>query len=256
MKKTITHAAALVLLIIFMGCEKHIDYLAKRDFLNDDNARLKINYMSLYALNPSVQLSLNGERVSGLILGRTPFPGGGYNTNGSNYADYLSVMPGTNTLKISIPKKSTNVDSVVLFTTTLSVEGTKAYTAHVADTLTNTKVKLVEDSMGVAPVNLSKYRFLNLMPNVPSIDLYYGTTKVASAIPYLGYSPYFYVDVPVTALAWTIREAGTLPTSTALATYTSANVHISTRVYSIFAVGYKGSAAANTKPYVSFNLTN
>lgn len=254
MKKIIINSAVLALLTVFMSCDKKIEYTATRDFVKPSDARLKINYLSAYTTNPSVQLSINAERVSGLIAGRTPFPGGGYNTNGSNFADYLAVNPGTNTLKISIPKKGTNVDSIVLFTTSLNLEATKTYTAHITDTFSRTMAVLVEDSLWLAPVGSSRYRFLNMMPNVPFIDLYYGPEKVASAIPYLGYSPSFTVPVPVTTLAWTIRETGSSPTSTALATYASANTHFGTRVYSVFALGYKGSTATNTKPYVSFLL--
>ena len=256
MKKIfINSLIAASLLIVAGSCKKEINYKADRTFVDPTNALLKINYGSAYALNPSVQLSINGERVSGLITGRTPFPGGGYNTNGSNFPDYLVVKPGANILKISIPKKLTNVDSVVLFTGNLTLDSGKNYTAHVTDTLANTKMVVLQDNMTFANLGYSKYRFVNMMPNVSFIDLYYGTVKVADAIPYLGNSPYFYIAVPATALTWSIRETGTSPTSTALATYISSNTHITQRVYTAFAMGYKGSAATTTKPYVSFFLS-
>jgi len=229
-------------------------YIAESSFSNSTNALLKINYLSAYAGNPSVQLSINNQRVSGLIAGRTPFPGGGYNTNGSSFPDYLSVKPGTAVLTIAIPKKGTNVDSVLFFTGNLSMEAGKNYTAHITDTAAKTKMALIEDNLSFPPANASKYRFLNMMPNVAAIDLYYGTKLMATNIPYLGSSPYFTMPVPVTSVAWFIRETGTSATSTALATYSSSNTTLNQKVYTAFALGYKGVSAINTRPYISFLL--
>ncbi len=254
MKKIIINAWIACTVLLAVSCRKNIEYKAERSF-SPTTSLLKINYLSAYAGNPAVQLSINGERVSGLITGRTPFPGGGFNTNGSSFPDYLAVKQGAVTLSIAIPKKTTNQDSVLLFSSSFSLESGKNYTAHVTDTAAKTKLLLVEDSMWFAPKGQSKYRFLNMMPNVPFIDLYFGTTKVASAIPYLGSSPYFFIPVPATSLTWSIRETGTAPTSTALATYLSGNTSIDQRVYSAFALGYKGATAATTRPYVSFLLT-
>ncbi len=255
MNKIIINSFIAATVLLAVSCKKDIDYKTDSSFVEPSTALLKINYLSAYTTNPSVQLAINGERVSGLIAGRTPFPGGGFNTNGSSFPDYLAVKPGANVLKISIPKRLTNVDSIVLFTGNLSLEATKNYTAHITDTFAKTKMLVIEDSMWAAPRGQSKYRFLNMMPNVPFIDLYFGTTKVAGAIPYLGSSAYFYIPVPATSLTWSIRETGTSATSTALATYLSGNTSTSQRVYSVFALGYKGSTAANTRPFVSFLLT-
>lgn len=229
-------------------------YVAESSFLNTTNALLKINYLSAYSANPSVQLSIDNQRVSGLIAGRTPFPGGGYNTNGSSFPDYLSVKPGTVVLTIAIPKKGTNVDSVLLFTGNISTEAGKNYTAHITDTAAKTKMLLIQDNLLFPPANASKYRFLNMMPNVAAIDLYYGTTLMATNIPYLGSSPYFTMEVPLLPVAWFIRESGTAPTSAALATYSSTNTTLNQKVYTAFALGYKGASATNTKPYISFLL--
>jgi len=229
-------------------------YIAESSFLNSTNALLKINYLSAYSANPLVQLSINNQRVSGLIGGRTPFPGGGYNTNGSSFPDYLSINPGSVAISIAIPKRGTNVDSILLFTGNFSVEKWKNYTAHITDTAAKTKMVLIEDNRLFPPENSSKYRFLNMMPNVAAIDLYYGTTLMATNIPYLGSSPYFSMLIPVTPVAWFIRETGTAPSSAALATFSSTNTTINQRVYTAFALGFKGATAANTRPYISFLL--
>lgn len=255
MKKTILNTLLLGAMVIAAGsCSKKADYTADRTFVTPGDALLKINYLSAYALNPGVQIKINGQRVSGLITGRTPFPGGGYNTNGSNFPDYLAVSPGSTTVSITIPKKNTNVDSVVLFTTTVNTVAGKNISLHVSDTLAKTKALAIEDDLSIPAPNYSSYTFVNMIPNAPSVDIYYGTTLMASGVGYLGSSKVFTNLVQTVAGTWSIRETGTLPTSTALATYSSLNTSINQRAYTVFASGYKGSTATNTKPYVSFLL--
>ena len=89
------------------------------------------------------------------------------------------------------------------------------------------------------------------MPNVPSIDLYNGTTLVASGIAYKSTSDYFTLQLPASS-AWTIKAAGS---STTLATYSSASTITNARSYTAFAQGYAGSTDATRKPYISFFLT-
>lgn len=253
MKNKFVNILLVAIVFIACSCDKDTKYLAERSFSDANTTFLKINYASLYPTNPAVQLSINGERVSGLITGRTPFPGGGFNTNGSNFPDYLALKSGSNTLSIAIPKKNTNTDSIILFSAPLTLDAARNYTVHVTDTGSKTKTVLIEDDLNFTDT-VSRYRFVNLMPNVPAIDLYYGTTLISTGIPYLGSSNYFNLPAPAVNLAWTIRETGTLPTSPALASYSSANTSIRGRVYSVFALGYKGQTAATTKPYVSFLL--
>lgn len=252
MKKIFIYLPALAM-VLLAGCNKDPEYTAKHGFGHASTSFLKINYLSAYPTNPAVQLSINGERVSGLITGRTPFPGGGYNTNGSNFPDYLALSAGTNVLSIAIPKRNTNVDSILLFSTSLTMDAAKNYTAHVTDTGNKTKAVLMEDNL-VFSDTTSRYRFLNMMPNVPLLDVYYGTTLVVSGIPYLGSSSYIDIPSPAVTTAWFIRETGAAPASTALATYSSANTALKGRVYSAFALGYKGQTATATRPYFSFLL--
>jgi hypothetical protein len=260
MKRVIINTLLILIIAIAGSCKKQTAYTADRTFPSSNSAFLKINYLSAYAANPDVQLSMNNTRVSGLIKGRTPFPGGGYNTNGSNFPDYLTIAPGANNLSIAIAKKGSNADSVLLFTTNLTLKAAKNYTAHVSDTAANTKVVLLEDNLSIPAEGTSKYRFVNMMPNVPLIDLYYGTTKVAAAIPYLGSSNYFTLPFSTTATPWSIRETGTLATSTALASYPSISTTLNQRTYTAFASGYKNAAppapalTATRFPYISFLL--
>ncbi len=255
MKKiSINIVAALAILLT--GCEKSTDYNATFYEPGASDARLKVIYASAYALNPLVQLSIDDVRVSGLITGRTPFPGGGYNTAGSSFPDYIVVAPGSRKFTVAIPKKNTNVDSVVLFTTQIMLEAGKNQTLNISDTLTKTKALLVTDFVEKPAPRTVKYRFVNLMPNVPLLDLYYGTTRVATGIAYNTPGVIFSMPVPaVNNLNWAIRETGTTATSTALAVYASASTVVTQRMFTAFAMGYKPSnLIATLRPYISFTI--
>ena len=252
MKKLLIKILPLIVLIATISsCKKETTYTAQPSGVTPQQTFLKINFVSTYAANPSVQLEVNKTRVSGLITARTPFPGGGYNTGGGNYPDYLAIDPGSVQVTAAIPKKGTNVDSVVLANTTVTLAADKHYTLHITDTAANTKYLLLEDNVTITPDDgTSLYRFVNLIPNTTAVDLYYGSTLVVSGIQYLTASNYFVMPITGTAQTWTIRETGTPATGPALAIYTILNK----RVYTVFGLGYKGATDATRKPYVSFFL--
>ena len=252
MKQSTIIYTLLAVVLLSAGCKKNEIKYGEFDNVSPEQALLKINFVSGYASNPAVQFVINGERVSTLITSRTPFPGGGFNTGGGSTPDYLALTPGSKEFKVSIPKKGTNTDSIVLFTTNFNIEAGKAHVAHITDTASKTKILVTNEDLTKPDSGFVKLKFVNLMPNVPAIDLYYGTNKVASNIAYLAASDYFTMQVPSTSLAWAIREAGAAPTSTALATYSSASTTANQRIFTAFALGYKGSTDAVRKPYISF----
>jgi hypothetical protein len=214
----------------------------------EQQAKLKIKYDSPYKANPTVQIKLNDQRVTSGITSNYPFPGGGLNTNGGSQPDYLLVSPGTIKLSISIPNAGSNTDSVVLYATTLNVPDNKYYTAHVTDTAANTQVILVNNDVASPDSGYSKYKFVNLMPNVPAVDLYFGGVVVAPNIAYKGSSSPFNIVFP-TASSWEVRPAGAPSNSTALATYK--NTSPNQRVFTVFARGYAGATDATRKPAVA-----
>ena len=234
--------------LVFYACTKNV-LPVPYTYVSGQQASLKINYASAYRANPAVQLKVNDERVSTVISYPFPYPGGGLNTNGNSTPDYFAVNAGSNKITIAIPKAGTNIDSVVLYTTTVSVEAGKYFTAHIADTTANTQTVLVPEDVASPDSGFSKYRFVNLLPDQTAVDLYFGTTKLASAIPYKGASPYFTI-ISTTAAQWAIRPAGALATTTALTTYptgTTVNTVPNQRVFTVFARGYS-SISASTDP--------
>ena len=242
----------LVATAFLVACVKNRqdEYIVKYNTDISNQARLKFNINSAKKNNPTMIIKVNGVTVSNPLLARTPFPGGGYNTNGSNYADYLSLVPGNKEISISIPKFKTTEDSILVYKGSINIDAQKYYSLHVTDTADNVKTVLVEDNVVNSNLPKPSFTFINLMPNVPSVDLYYGPYKVASGVAYLSSTPEFTLDSINTAFAWGIREAGA---ATNLATYTSASSTLSKTKYTAFATGYKGLASPDIRrPYISF----
>jgi predicted aspartyl protease len=124
-----------------------------------------------------------------------------------------------------------------LFTGSVTLEAGKFVTLHLTDTGANAAMVVVEDNVALPDSGFSRYKFVNLHPNQVALDLYHGTVKVASNIPYKGSSPEFTL-VSTTAGSWAIRPAGAAPTSAALHSYS--NTIPNQRVLTVFARGYTG----------------
>jgi len=253
--------SALALLALFASCEKNVLDYGDVEKLSPDQATLKINYVSAYAANPYVFIKINDARVSNLLQWRTPFPGGGYNTGGDSQPNFLIVNPGDVKISIALPfKKDTGKDSLIIYSTTVNLRAGGKYVAHITDTATNTKTVVTEENFVKADSATVAYRFINLMPNVPAVDLYYGTsatvhtadTLIAGNVSYLSMTPQIVVKSGQSK-TWKIRPAGAdKTTATILASYTTASSFLSQRVYNIFACGYNGKTTTAQKPYVSF----
>ncbi len=246
---------SLLAVLLFVGCEKNKDNVfSEYDVVDlETKAFVKVNYnVAFLNINTASQLKINGVRVSGLLTNRYPFPGGGFNTGGGSTGDYLPVTPGAIAISLTIPKKGTSIDSVDILKTTINVAVGKRYTLHVADTVA-TKSLLVEENYAPADSGFVRMRFANLIPNVPSVDLYNNTTKIASEVPFMAISDSFTLPTGVaTSTVWNIRLGGSAATSTVLATYTlTANVQ-NRRVYTVFASGWSGRTETARRPFVSF----
>lgn len=257
MKIFLKISMSLLAVVLFIGCEKNKDNVFSEYDLVDQstNAFIKVNYNVAFFKNPGVQLKINGTRVSGLLNTRYPFPGGGFNTLGGSTGDYFPVAPGNAEISLSIPKRGTLLDSVEIYKTTVQLAVSKRYSLHVADSLVR-KSLLVDEDVSLPDSGFFRMRFVNLMANVPSIDLYNGSVLVAAGVPFMGISDSFTLPSGLpTSNVWNIRAGGSLPTSTVIATYTSASTILQRRVYTAFANGYTGFPTSGTdprKPYISF----
>lgn len=249
------------LLLFVFGCSRNeIDY-GDIQVVSPEDAIVKINYASLYSDNRQVFIKFNGSRVTPLIYGRQPFPGGGYNTYGDVRADFLVVKPGDLHMSVVLPHKiDDGLDSLELYSADFKTEAGKRYTIHIADTAQFTRSLMSEEDFSMPDSGYARYRIINMMPNVPAIDLYYGQdaastladSLVAANVKYMEFSDYFTINRASTR-TWKIRPAGAARTSaTVLASYTSTNTLQNQRTYTVFALGYNGITAAPRKPYLSF----
>ncbi len=239
--------------VLFMACKKNELTVSPYDY-TDGMALLKINYSSPYLLNPGVQVKINGVKVSNAITYSTPFPGGGLNTGGSSNADYLAVNPGIDTVSISILKVGTNIDSILLYKTGVNVVANAYHTLHITDTAASTQSVLLTDVANKPDSGFTKMRFVNLIPNsTAGIDLYFGTTKMASNIAYLQATDTFSIPSGASgaSTAWSLRVAG--GTTTLGTAYTNAGTTSNQRAFTIYARGYIGPATTDIRsPKVSF----
>lgn len=220
---------------------------------------MKVNFISSYQANPSYQIKVDGIRVSSNLTYATPFPGGGLNTGGGNYADYLAVEPGERKITISRPYVGTNNDSVELAAATVTLAADKFYSLYFADTAANTTSILLEDDLKAPDSGFVKYRVVNLIPDLAAgVDIYFGTgatsttsTKVAGPIAYKASSQYFTVPIN-TGTVWSFRPGGAAATTTATASYTSASTVTNQRVFTIITRGYNSQTAAPRAKAISF----
>jgi len=233
---------------VLMSCEKKVVTQLETES-NFGKGNLKIIHASAYITNYSVRLKVNDQWVSSVITNATPFPGGGLNTGGSSSPWYLALNPGNAKISLIIPKVGTGVDSVVLYTGTVNLEHDKYYSAYLTDTAATTQLVFITDNIEAPASDVSRFRFVNLMPNQPSLDLYWGANKVASDIQYTLPSPEFTLPRGDTA-RWYIRPAGAAANTNPIASYPTSQTIPPQRVMTVFARGYNGGTG-NRAPNVS-----
>jgi hypothetical protein len=257
---------AIAALLIIVSCKKGVFDYGDTVKMTGDQAALRINYVSQYANNRAIVIKINDKAVNTPIIARTPFPGGGYNTGGGNTADFLLVTAGTVKVSIVQPKKIYDgTDSLVLYTTTFQLEAGKNYVAHITDTAATTKSILTTENLTRPDTATCRLHFVNLIPNVAALDLYYGTATASdqstdslliSNLPYLENSPDFLLKIAGANKTFKIRAAGAAKTSaTVIASYSTTSVPANQRVFTAFASGYNGKVSPSTqRPYISFFL--
>jgi len=171
-------------------------------------------------------------------------------------------------VKVCLPNQTDDGrDSVVLYATDVDVQAGGRYTLHVADTGAFTKIISTVEEFAMPDSAYASYRFINLMPNVDALDLYYGffsnsaTGQIASQDSLIASNVRFGEISPTIVLHRTasrtfkIRPAGAPVTNeSVLAFYGNANTTLNQRQYTAYAMGYAGETAATLRPYISFML--
>jgi hypothetical protein len=240
--------SACCLCAVCWACKKNQLTVSPYDY-TDGKAFFKINYSCPYAVTVPVQLKINGVKVSNGLTYSTPFPGGGLNTGGGNYADYLAINTGTDTVSLSIVKVGTNIDSIALYSTSVIMEDNVYKTLHITDTASNIQSVLLKDAPIRADSGYTQFRFINLIPNSTGIDLYFGTTKMASNIAYKQVTDTFSL-APGSTGSWSLRVAG--GSATLGTAYSNTASTANQRIFTIYSRGYIGLPTTDVRsPKVS-----
>ncbi|HUC82942.1 MAG TPA: DUF4397 domain-containing protein [Flavisolibacter sp.] len=235
-----------------MSCKKNeIDPLPLKDL--DNTTNVKIVHASAYLTNYSVHLKVNDQRITNAFTYSTPFPGGGLNTGGSNFPWYFALNPGQSKITLAVPNVGRVTDSIMLYTGNVTLDAGKYYSVYLADTLTKTQAVVVPENKAIPADKTTRFKFVNLIPNVAAIDLYFAGNVVAANIPFKGVSPEFILPY-TTAGQWAIRPAGAAPTSTAIAVYptgTGTQTIPNQRIMTVYSRGYSGVTTGNRVPAIS-----
>jgi len=251
MKKIFFVITALTCIsLVQLACKKN--KLTSSPFeLTDGKALLKVNYSCPYRFNPAVIIKVNGEKVSSAITYSTPYPGGGLNTGGNSFSDYLAVAPGNDTISLVIPFLGTNRDSIVLHSGVYAMEANVYQTVHFTDTAAKTVGIITKDASIKPDSGYVQFRFVNLIPNSTTVDLYFGPTKVASNVAYKAATDTFRLPAG-NSLQWSLTASDN-PTILKGSRYTSASSVANQRVFTVYARGYIGLDSTDIRsPRVSF----
>lgn len=251
------------LCLLMTSCEKN-ELRLQETTDPSTGAYFKLGWFSPGLNSQGVQLKINNVRQSNQLgFGFTatsttagyamPFPGGGLNTGGNNKNDYLAVPTGDIEVKLSVPKRGTNEDSITVLTTTMTVETGKYYSLMVTDSFPAAQSYVLNDDVAYADSGSIKLRFTNAIPNVggPVDFLRSNTTTginqvVASNINYKAASDFITMPVVVGTDTIKVRRSGT---TAFLATYSTGSLS-NRRVFTVVGRGYI-SATAVRAPSIS-----
>lgn len=251
----------LTALVLVIACKKNELRQSPFDGI-DGKALVKINYSCPYFSrttapvipNRQVWIRINGNLVSSAITYSTPYPGGGLNTGGNSFADYLSVNPGVNNISLvmlyTADTTKRGKDSVVLHSTDVDLKADTYQTVHFTDTASNIQNVITYDPYNKPDSGWVLYKFVNLIPNAGPLDLYWGTTKIASNIAFKQVSDTFRLQAGIIA-NWSLRKKDSTTTLGSVYTGNASSV-ANQRVFTIYARGYDGLPTTDVRnPRVS-----
>lgn len=211
----------------------------------DGKALIKFGLFSMYPASTSLTVYQNDVKLTASVASPYGYPGGGFNTGGNSYADYLAVEPGSVKFDIAVVYPNVNFIQSRVYNTTYDLGAGKKYTMLVADTAASTTSVLLEDNF---PASLDSgfayFRITNLIPNSGSLDFYRNSTLIASNIAYKATSDLIRLPASLED-SFAIRPAGSPggPASTATVFYRLAT-NTNKRIYTMVSRGYLG----NTTP--------
>lgn len=238
---------AVVIATAINSCKKNSFSITERT-QPEGKALVKIGMFNAYTATSPVRISINSVIVSNEVIHPIAYPGGGLNMNGSLNSDYLQVDPGSIKFEFHIMNTGTQVPASKLFETSQTLEAAKRFTLYITDTSQNTSAVLVNDDTPAPDSGFVRIKFVNLIPNMPALDLYKGlnaatATLLMSNIAYKGVSEY--MNIPNGTDSFFVRPAGSPITTIPVARrgFTLSNQ----RIYTLLSRGYNGVTAATNR---------
>lgn len=242
--------ALTVSLITVVSCKKNTFNTTERSS-PAGKALVKFGLFSMYPASTPLTIYQNDIKLSSSIASPYGYPGGGFNTGGNSYADYLGIDPGNIKFDFNIVYPNINYVQREIFDTTYALSGNSKYTILLADTGAFTTSVLVQDNF---PSSLDSgyalFRIGNLIPNSTSLDFYMNDSLIASGVTYKTVKEP--IRLPASLVdTFAIRPAGS-PGGFALAAtaYYRLSTNTNKRIYTMVARGYL-SGASPRQPTIS-----
>lgn len=238
---------AVLIAVVLTACKKNSFYVTDRTD-PAGMARVKMALFSTTATTTNVLISLNNERVSNIQPNfNAAYPGGGFNTNGNTYSDFLVVAPGEAKIDLDVPNTGTPVSQLKYYTgNTSPLQADKRYVVIVCDTGANTTNFVVDADTPTPDSGYSTLKFSHAMPNVAAVDVYKGATAGTATIlftnvKYKESSNYAVFGTGTDSIFCRVAGAPATATPIARRAFTFANQ----RIYSVMSRGYDGITTGN-----------
>lgn len=226
---------------LIFGCKKNTFSKTERTS-PDGKALIKFGLFSMYPTATTLTIYQNDQKFSASVASPYGYPGGGFNTGGSSYADYLALDPGNVKFDVAIVYPNLNFVQGKVYNATYPLAANKKYTMLVADTATTTTSVLLEDNFpGTLDSGYAYFRISNLIPNSGSLDFYKNDSLIAAGVAYKATTDLIKLPASL-ADSFAIRPAGT-PKGYALqaTAYYRLVTNTNKRIFSLISRGYIGS---------------
>ena len=239
--KTYLYLFTATFLLLVTACKKNTFKTTER-YDPEGKALVKFGLFSMYPTSTPLTLYQNDVKLSASIPSPYGYPGGGFNTGGNSYADYLAIDPGNVKFDIKSVYPNTNYILSNIFSQNYQLQANKKYTILIADTAASTTSVLLEDQF---PATLDSgyafFRITNIIPNAASLDFYKNDSLIAADVKYKSSTDLIKLKSSL-ADTFAIRPAGS-PGGYALSatTYYRLAVNTNKRIYTLVSRGYIGA---------------
>lgn len=236
---------------MMLSCEKNTFGTTERSS-PEGKAQIKFGFFSMYPISTSLTVYQNDSKLTASVASPYGYPGGGFNTGGNSYADYLAIDPGNVKFDVAVVYPNINFVQRKVYNTTYTLTANSKYIMLVSDTSEFTTSVLLEDKFPAAlDSGYALFRIVNLIPNSGDLDFYKNDSLIATRVSYKKVADL--VRLPASlADTFAIRPSGSPGGYASTATaYYRLSTNTNKRIYTMVARGYLG-ATIPRNPTISF----